>query len=207
MLEPRGWHSRGYLPHFDDSNAVQLVGYRLNDALPAAALAKLKEAHTTSRAHQDAVEEYLHAGHGSCLLREPWCAQIVVDNWLRFDGTRYQLHAWTVMPNHVHVLVQPRAASLSDIVQSWKSYTLKLILRRASPGTFDGRRIWQPDYFDRFIRDPGHYAAAVDYIHENPVKAGLVFNAVDWSWSSARRGGSPPGLPEPHGGPAARAPT
>lgn len=47
-----------------------------------------------------------------------------------------------------------------------------------------GPGVWQREYFDRYIRDAGHYASAVDYIHENPVMAGLVESAVDWPYSS-----------------------
>ena len=64
------------------------------------------------------------AGHGCCLLREPAAACLVQDALLCFDGVRYRLLAWVVMPNHVHVLFQPLEGwTMARIVASWKSFT------------------------------------------------------------------------------------
>ena len=127
-------------------------------------------------------EAYLDAGHGSCVLREPVCANIVQDALLHFDGDRYRLLAWVVMPNHVHVLTQPLPGhGLADILQTWKRYSALHINRhlgRTGP-------LWRREYWDRFIRDERHYAAAVAYIEENPVKAGLAQAPGEWYWSSA----------------------
>lgn len=87
------------------------------------------------------------------------------------------------MPNHAHILIEVlEGYPLDKIMHSWKSYTAneanKLLHRR---GPF-----WFADYFDRFIRDKEHFARAVRYIHENPVKVGLVEKAEDWLFSSAR---------------------
>jgi putative DNA methylase len=83
------------------------------------------------------------------------------------------------MPNHVHVLIQMMDEPLANIIHSWKSYTAheanKLLGRK---GAF-----WMPDYFDRYIRDKEHFIATVEYILQNPVKAGLVDTAENWSWS------------------------
>ena len=87
------------------------------------------------------------------------------------------------MPNHVHAVVQPVAGdSLGGIVQSWKSFTAKAanrLLGREGP-------FWHKDYFDRYIQDEGHLARTVDYVENNPVKAGLITAAADWPWSSRR---------------------
>jgi putative transposase len=92
------------------------------------------------------------------------------------------------MPNHVHVLIEPLAcANLGSIVHSWKSYTSKLIRREVSNVDFLEDHVWQADYYDRYMRNAEHYAATVEYIHQNPVKAGLVARAVDWPWSSAAK--------------------
>jgi len=187
MLETRGWHSRGYLPHYDDGASIQSITYRLADSLPAAVVAKLEEQALGDDKRRAEIEHYLDAGHGCCILRRAECAGAVLENWRHFDEMRYRLHAWVVMPNHVHVLIAlVGATALSDIVQSWKSFTAKVILPHCAPGAFARNHVWQPDYDDRFIRNERHYAAAVDYIHPNPVKAGLVARAEDWLWSSAR---------------------
>ena len=54
------------------------------------------------------------------------------------------------------------------------------------PDLLKRNSIWQKEYWDRFIRDHNHFIKAVEYIHQNPVKAGLVKNAEEWSWSSAK---------------------
>jgi REP element-mobilizing transposase RayT len=56
-------------------------------------------------------------------------------------------------------------------------------------GTQEGEHVWYLEYWDRFIRDSRHFEQVVAYIHQNPVKAGLVAQAEDWPWSSAGREG------------------
>lgn len=175
----RGWHSRGYLPHFDSAEIIQFVTFRLADSLPSAvaqSLAKLAD----NLAETDGK---LDSGLGSCCLKDPSVAKVVEDALMHFDGQRYLLLAWCIMPNHVHVLVEPTAGSaLGSIVHSWKSFTAKeanRLLGRSGP-------FWHRDYFDRYIRDEGHLARTVEYIENNPVKAGLVSSNADWLWSSRR---------------------
>jgi len=123
-------------------------------------------------------------------LRDPAIASIVQDALQHFDGERYRLIAWATMPNHVHVMIEQIAGyPLGDVVHSWKSFTAKAANRRLRrTGAF-----WERDYFDRYIRDQAHLDATMHYIHENPVKAGLVARAEQWQWSSAlRSAGVPP---------------
>jgi len=184
-MEHKGWHSRGYLPHFDTPELIQGITFRLWDALPADVVQALADDEETmrdaeKRAH---VEEYLNAGYGACYLRDPRIARLVENALLYFDGERYRLFAWVIMPNHVHVLVEIwEGHPLDKVIHSWKSYTAteanKLLGRK---GEF-----WFPDYFDRYIRDDKHFANALRYIHENPVNAGLVEKAEDWEFSSAK---------------------
>ena len=98
------------------------------------------------------------------------------------------------MPNHVHILVKTyEDFPVSKIVHSWKSYSSKMILNSLNNrASFKDNVVWQKEYWDRFIRNDEHYKKAIEYIHNNPVKAGLVRNAVDWPWSNA---GEPPALP------------
>lgn len=181
----RGWHMRGYLPHFESTAVIQMVTYRLADALPRDVVERLRiecEGENADLRFRKRVEEWLDAGHGSCVLEQAECAQIVVDAWRHFDGDRYRLHAWIVMPNHVHVIVEMLAQhALSDAVESWKRFTATRINRLLGKKG----RFWMEDYWDRFIRDEAHYQNAVEYVHENPVKAGLARKAEGWAWSSA----------------------
>ena len=86
------------------------------------------------------------------------------------------------MPNHVHVVIELAGdAALGDVLRSLKSFTA----RRANVCLGRTGAFWHADYFDRFIRDEGHFHRTVDYVEQNPVKAGLVERAIDWPWSSA----------------------
>lgn len=179
VIGHKGWHSRGYLPHFDSAEVVQFVTFRLADSLPRAVveeLAKLADslAETNRR---------LDDGLGACWLGQPAIAQLVQDALLHFDGERYSLLAWCIMPNHVHVVIEPTEGNgLGAIVRSWKSFSANRANRvLARSGSF-----WHQDYFDRFIRDEGHLERTIDYVENNPVKAGLAPVASAWPWSSGR---------------------
>jgi REP element-mobilizing transposase RayT len=181
-LAHRGWHTRGYLPHFDSAGVTQMVTYRLDDALPTDVIARCGQEARNEADRRKRLEAYLDAGLGSCALRRPEAAQLVVENWKHFDGTRYFLRAWVVMPNHVHVMItQQLGWPLDRVVHGWKSFTAHEINRLVKRSG----RLWEPDYWDRGIRDERHNRAAVAYIHNNPVKAGLTACAEGWPWSSA----------------------
>jgi len=194
----RGWYNRGYLPHCDHPGLLQSITYHLADSLPAAVLQQIgTELRTLPPERQDTerrrrVEAWLDAGHGSCVLRLPEAAECVLDTWRRFAGERYDLIAWVVMPNHVHVLVRVyKGVPLAKVVQSWKSYTGRRIRALTEEGRAGarrprGQRVWMREYWDRYIRDERHFQMAVDYIHQNPVKARLAGTARGWPWSSAR---------------------
>lgn len=204
-----GWYRR-FLPHLDEPGLIQFITYRLADSLPHSVLDRLEselaavpeERMASERRRR--IDAWLDAGYGSCVLREPAAARIVVDAWRHFDGERYDLLAWVVMPNHVHVLARVRTGQLLwRIVQSWKSFTGRRILeimdkaragargsqedaRAGARGSQDGcRQLWMREYWDRFIRDEAHLVKSVEYIHQNPSRAGLVDRPEDWPWSSA----------------------
>lgn len=120
---------------------------------------------------------------GSCWLLKPKIANLVEDAFLHFDGDRYRLLAWCVMPNHVHVVVEPvDGNTLSAVLQSWKSFTAKEANRHLSrSGPF-----WHQDYFDRYMRSESHLETTIAYVENNPVKAGLVETPAAWRWGSGR---------------------
>jgi len=198
---PGVWYSRGYLPHFDDISKLQSITFRLADSLPQQKLQQLNEELTSlpedklSIERRKRIEAWLDAGMGCCALRHPEVAQTVQDTLLKFDGERYRLISWCIMPNHVHVLIHPVTA-LGKIVQSWKSYTGRWALaKNAELGLgVPGKAFWMREYWDRFIRDARHYDAVVEYIHNNPVKSGLCKAPQDWKWSSANPGSAEPQL-------------
>jgi len=128
---------------------------------------------------------------GSCLLKDPDVARLVEDALLFFQGDRYALSAWCVMPNHVHAVVTPYdGRSLLEILHSWKSFTAHRI------NTLLGRRgrVWQQESFDHLVRSPDSFEVFVTYTENNPVAAGLVSDPREWPFSSGRFRGSE-GLP------------
>ena len=179
-----GWKQRGYLPHRDEPGLSQFVTFRLADCFPAElrsewqALQEIEE----DRQRQRKLEGYLDLGRGSCHLRRPELAGLV-ETALRFcHGSRYDLRAWVVMPNHVHVLFTQRDEPLGKIVGSWKSYTAKeanKVLGRTG-------QFWEEDYWDTYMRDDAHELKTRRYVECNPVKAQLVRQPTQWAWSSAR---------------------
>ena len=123
-------------------------------------------------------------------------AALAQESLLHFDGQRYRLLAWCVMPNHVHVVIEPiEGHTLSVIVKSWKSFTSRQAnTRLGRTGAF-----WEADYFDRYMRNEDHLMRTIEYVENNPVKAGLVEEPADWPWSSAsRQASSERGPPGPH---------
>jgi REP element-mobilizing transposase RayT len=192
----KGWYNRGYLPHFDEQNRIQMVNFRLDDSMPMSVIEKFERRLTEMMHMPDndvrsreiarlyyKREEYLDKGFGSCLLGEPLNAKIVVDTLKYFHLERYELIAWVVMPNHVHVIIKLREGyQLSKQVISWKKFSSRQINERLN----SSKSIWQTDYYDRFIRNEKHLMDAVNYIHNNPVKAGLVAKEEDWEFSSAK---------------------
>ena len=131
----------------------------------------------------DKVEALLDAGIGACWLSKAEVSDLITSALKFFVGQRYDLSAWVVMPNHVHVVVWPYPGhTLSDILHSWKSYTSKeanKLLHR------EGERFWQRESFDHWIRDDAERSRIVAYVENNPVKAGLCKSPGSWKWSSA----------------------
>jgi REP-associated tyrosine transposase len=114
--------------------------------------------------------EYLDRGHGECPLAKRSVAKAVSHTLQHFDGNRYHLGDFVVMPNHVHLL----CCLLGDTeigrqCRSWKRFTAAVINREL------GRRgrFWQEESFDHLVRSPEHFAYFARYIEENPRKAGL----------------------------------
>jgi putative transposase len=177
----RGWHERGYLPHYDVPNVTQFVTFGLADALPPNALARILEK-ADEKAQRRILEFELDRGHGSCWLSRPEIAEMVQAALLHFHGERYELRAWVVMGNHVHALVRVTDIPLAKLIESWKSFTshkANKLLKRAG-------KFWADDYFDIHVRGAAHEEQLVRYIEQNPCKAKLARDPKDWLWSSAR---------------------
>ena len=176
----QGIHSRGYLPHLKAEGGIYFVTFRLADSLPQSALDELKQ--LPKEARSKAIEAHLDDGHGACLLSNPKIAQLIMHTLKTFDGERYVLHDWVVMPNHVHLVIEPRGEhSLSDILHSLKSYTAteaNRALGRQGP-------FWQHESYDRLLRDQKEFDRCVQYVQQNPVKAKLAAAAEEYAYGRA----------------------
>jgi REP element-mobilizing transposase RayT len=183
-----------HLPHWTLEGAIYHVVFRLADSLPADVLARFRAerealVHAAKLAgaspvdlaarlralFSQRIESVLDGGLGACWFARHDLAALAADSLRKFDGTRYALHAWCVMPNHVHALVQPQDShELPDILKSWKGFIARESNRRLSrPGEF-----WQPEYYDHLIRSEAELAQTVRYIQSNPSQAGLP----NWPW-------------------------
>jgi putative transposase len=183
-------HTENRLPHWQQKGAVYFVTFRLADAVPTRprnqwetdreAWVKVHpepwNAEIEREYHQrfsGAIERWLDAGHGSCLLRQRKWAEVVADTLRHFEGERVVMISFVVMPNHVHALfVQNPVWPLEKLLQSLKRFTTREINKLL------GRvgNLWQRDYFDRLVRDEIHFANCVRYIRRNPEKAKLPPN-------------------------------
>ncbi len=190
--------TRGYLPHWERNDGTYFVTFRLGDSLPTVVLAELwrrkrmltaaknsgrkllpVESGTEKRLSSMKIEAYLDSGVGECYFKRPELAAVVANALKFWDGKRYQLEAWCVMPNHVHVLFWLFAGeSLARLLGSWKKFTSRhinaMVNRRGT--------LWQDESYDHLIRNEEEFARAVQYILDNPRKAGLSV----WPWVYVR---------------------
>ncbi len=183
------------LPHWSCDHAIYHVVMRLADSLPAKVLDKwkherddiLENARQLGRELTEAeekrlqhlfsseIEACLDRGIGECWLRSPQIAEIVQNALKHGEGDKYKLHAWCVMPSHVHVLVEPgQNVELDNIVKSWTAFTGRM----ANHALKRRGRFWQPEPYDHIIRSSREYSSQIEYIYKNSEKAGMP----DWPW-------------------------
>ncbi|MFA4943389.1 MAG: DUF1156 domain-containing protein [Lentisphaeria bacterium] len=195
------------LPHWTQPGTAFFVTFRLADSIPKPRLEQWRRereawlaAHPESeltpelrkeyyRLFNDRMEAWLDAGEGECHLRSPQVRRIVADTLMHFDGSRYDLGAWCIMPNHVHALVRPRDNhTLSDVLHSWKSFTAHAINKLLGrEGEF-----WQHESYDHIVRSPQSLWRIEQYIMNNPVvgsaRAGEYDTArVEQLWSFQKK--------------------
>jgi putative DNA methylase len=215
-MPPHEVITRRRLPHWYVPGACHFITYRLAGTVLLAVLLELRAQHQAllkrspppgrslaehrERAHKRFFadyDDYLDTHRELDWLARPPIAAIIRSNLYHHDGGKYHLIAYCVMPNHVHVLLQPIAVEantetggdevadgqspLAGIMHSLKSYTAN----RAN--TQLGRRgpFWQGESYDHWVRDEDELERIVAYIAHNPVKAGLVKQPHEWFFCSA----------------------
>ena len=185
-------------PHWSQAGAIVFVTFRTADSIPQEVIRRWEREKTEwmrqhgysadkhwskllailpeqqlaefHRQFNRSKEMFLDSCHGACRLKETELASIVADALIYFDGERYRLGDFVVMPNHVHALVafaDPKA--MRKQFDSWLHFTARQInLRIRSRGHF-----WQQEPFDHLVRSPEQYGYLVKYIADNPRKANL----------------------------------
>ena len=182
-------HKRSRLPHWDTVHGIQFVTFHLADAIPVAALNQIQleadaqlcllrssgrepthaEVRGVAAFVRAKLQDTLDAGVGERVLAKPQAAEIVSNAITNFDGERYRLIAWCVMPNHVHVLMTQLGISIAKVVHSWKSFSAKRV------NAVLGRKgeLWKKDYWDHLVRNSRELEQTVAYVMNNPSNAGL----------------------------------
>ena len=185
-------------PHWSQAGAVTFITFRTHDSIPQEVVQRWerekldwlqRRGHDTSKHWSDIVptlateereaflkefnrhrEVFLDTCHGRCLLRRPELAQIVADSLLHFDGERYRMGDFIVMPNHVHLLAAFATAEvMKEQCDSWLHYTAFRINQTIG----EKGKFWQQEPFDHLVRSPEQYDYLRQYIADNPLKAGL----------------------------------
>ena len=124
------------------------------------------------------------AREGPLYLRRPAIADMIVEA-IQYNADvlgHYALHAFVVMPNHVHLLATP-VMPLPKLTKSLKGITAK---RANAMLALTGNPFWQEETFDRTVRNAQEFEKIRNYIEGSPVRAGLVREASEYRWSSAR---------------------
>jgi len=162
------------------------VTWRLNGSLPAKVVEGLRRKKDLAAGKRFAeFEKYLDAGtFGPVWLKDARIAKVVVERIRRLETEgSCNVHAFVVMPNHVHLLLEPRIElpKIMKVVKGATARAVNKILGRS------GKYFWQDESFDHWIRNGAEIERVRNYIERNPVKAGLTRRVEDWEWSSAYR--------------------
>jgi hypothetical protein len=157
--------SQRHLPHWYAIGQPLFVTFRLHGSLPCGR--EFPPQSTSSGEAFLCLDRLLDGARiGPTYLAMPSIAGIVADSMRHCSEIDYRLHAWVIMPNHVHLLATPRT-DVSDRT---------------------GQAFWQEESYDRLVRTPGEFTKIEAYILTNPVKAGLARSAAEYRWSSAYQG-------------------
>ncbi|WP_254510511.1 transposase [Anatilimnocola floriformis] len=193
------------LPHWRQEGATYFTTFRLGDSIPDGRLRELtalraqwerlnppprSESQWQQISHTTMVhiERWLDEGSGSCILQDLASSSVVEQKLKHFDGVQYELGAYVIMPNHVHVLVRPYSDEhnpLESIVQAWKANAAREInLALGQSG-----QLWQHESFDRIVRDEEHLWRCLQYIGDNARRANLAIDRIPrWinpKWTAA----------------------
>lgn len=172
--------THGYLPHWNAR--FVFVTFRLADSLPLYAMEEInalddkwygKYAQEWTEQIEQAYQrerailsnELLDKALGSCILKRTDVRETLIKALMHFDEVRYRMHAYVVMPNHVHLLMETLDEWLmQDVMRSLKGYSAHIINKMI--GTTG--KVWGRESYDRYIRDEQHFYRVIRYIQRNP---------------------------------------
>jgi REP element-mobilizing transposase RayT len=176
-------HYERRLPHWDAVGQPLFITFRLHGSLPVSRTFPPDQLTSSGKAFV-AMDRLLDRGaSGPLFLKQPEIAGVIVDALRdgdrRFD--RYRLHAFVVMPDHVHMLVTPKVVASRWLgpLKGFTSYRANRLL-----GT-QGKAFWQDESYDHLVRSGAEFGRIQGYIEQNPVTAGLADVAERFQWSSA----------------------
>ena len=184
--------SRGHLPlpHWETNGGTYFVTFRLAGSVPAELVRDLERRKRLpnklpgdTRPSVKEVEAYLDRCDGTCHLNDPAVSQCVADAIQFLDGKDYRLIAWVVMPNHVHLLVTPDAG---DGVAMMMQEVGRRYVRLFNDTHKRTGTLWEGRYKAAMIDSERYFLICQRYVEQNPLRAELVKNAADYSWSSHR---------------------
>jgi REP element-mobilizing transposase RayT len=173
-----------HLPHWQPHGRSIFLTWRLHGSLPEEAVRRLKQGAGLSPGEYflDVDRILDRAKTGECWLANSQIADCVAAAIRRGENLgHYVLQAFAIMPNHVHLLIEP-SIPIHQVTRSLKGVTAreaKVILSRT------GNHFWQDESFDHYVRDGKQFNRIEMYIENNPVAAGLVQQPQLWRWSSA----------------------
>ena len=171
-----------HLPHWDPEDAWIFVTWRLYGSIPRRRLGDLERGHA-GREFSQWDRELDRTQEGPRWMSEAAVAEAVMAAVLSgaLPWHYYELRAWVVMPNHVHILILPKNELPKCLcaVKTISGRDANRILGRT------GQPFWQQESYDHWVRDGDELERVVRYIEKNPVRAGFVSRPEEWPWSSA----------------------
>jgi len=116
-------------------------------------------------------------------LTQERIGRLVVEAIMFFADVRYELYDYTIMPDHVHLILKPivhdgkaeRLANVTHSLKSWLASRINRIVGRSG-------QLWQHESYDHIVRDEADYQEKAAYIFDNPKRAGLVNDPAEWPW-------------------------
>ncbi len=176
---------RRYLPHCSPEGQPVFVTFRLAGSIPIPPTALLKNDPDPGKAFAEFDRKLDRSQLGPRWLGDSRVANMFAEALRHGESARcdYELGAWVVMPNHVHIVIQPHEP-LPNIMRWLKTATATRANRIIG---IKGTPFWQREYYDHWIRSEKELISIVNYIERNPVSAGLVAQPEEWPWSSANK--------------------